>query len=269
MKNLYPKSKGKIYPSPSASSSPAASSSAAAAAAAAVSSTTHVLNLLPAAILALISVLGFDDREVLAYLILRSMKTPSLMLEEKKKCKKPTHAAHRPPLLDCPCFDCYTGFWIRWDSSPNRELIHQAIEAFEEHLAKGETPKKGRKKDRRLSNKDKRSPHHKLADFVEPDPAAGGEEEEEATAAAAAAAADNAYGATTTRDYGDDDGGEGDVVVSPVREPTEATPPDNVATVQPAPQLPVGNNRGLVRKVWPDVMGMFNSRLWGLWNPNV
>ncbi|MBA0604384.1 hypothetical protein Godav_017047, partial [Gossypium davidsonii] len=34
-------------------------------------------------------------------------------------------------------------FWHRWDSSPNRDLIHQVIEAFEDHLVQNEaTPKK-------------------------------------------------------------------------------------------------------------------------------
>lgn len=33
---------------------------------------------------------------------------------------------------------------------------------------------------------------------------------------------------------------------------------------------PGGGNhhRGLVRKVWPDVLGLFNSRLWSIWSPN-
>ncbi|KAF2311493.1 hypothetical protein GH714_024307 [Hevea brasiliensis] len=41
----------------------------------------------------------------------------------------------------------------RWDSSPNRELIHQAIEAFEEHLLQNESPRKhtkGRKRGKKV-----------------------------------------------------------------------------------------------------------------------
>lgn len=29
------------------------------------------------------------------------------------------------------------------------------------------------------------------------------------------------------------------------------------------------NHKGLARKMLPDVLGLFNSRLWRLWNPNV
>ncbi|XP_068666280.1 uncharacterized protein [Aristolochia californica] len=254
MKNLYPKSKGKIYPSPSSAATAASSSSSS------PTSTAHVLNLLPAAILALISVLGFEDREVLATLILRSMKTPSLILEEKKKCKNPPNTAHKP-LLDCPCFDCYTSFWIRWDSSPNRELIHQAIEAFEEHLAKGETPKKGRKKDRRVTNKEK-CPLPKLG-FPELDAATNkptvdiiADHETPTTTTSTA---------TTTPEKEEDDEDAGEVAGSS----PESVEPITENVLSAPPQLPAGNNRSLVRKVWPDVMGMFNSRLWGLWNPSV
>eukprot|EP00249_Psilotum_nudum_P027081 c34369_g1_i1 orf=61-1176(-) len=35
----------------------------------------------------------------------------------------------------CDCFECYKVFWSRWDTSPNRELIHRVIDGFEDHLA--------------------------------------------------------------------------------------------------------------------------------------
>ncbi|KAF6161518.1 hypothetical protein GIB67_009397 [Kingdonia uniflora] len=100
------------------------------------------LKLLPAAILVLASVLSIEEREVLAYLITRSMKTTNPFEEsttkKKKKCKK----------FDCGCFDCYTNFWLKWDSSPNRELIHQAIEAFEEHLSNREQLNNRKRRDK-------------------------------------------------------------------------------------------------------------------------
>ncbi|GAB4828586.1 hypothetical protein Ancab_018246 [Ancistrocladus abbreviatus] len=49
-----------------------------------------------------------------------------------------TATANLSSLLEGNTRKCRKGYWIRWDSSPNRELIHQAIEAFEEHLATGE-----------------------------------------------------------------------------------------------------------------------------------
>ncbi|KAJ4827183.1 hypothetical protein Tsubulata_030174 [Turnera subulata] len=62
-------------------------------------------------------------------------KNPSSLIQESKKKsskKLPTsknngtvNDNHKAPVFDCDCFDCYTSYWFRWDSSPNRELIHQ------------------------------------------------------------------------------------------------------------------------------------------------
>ncbi|KAB2599101.1 hypothetical protein D8674_009372 [Pyrus ussuriensis x Pyrus communis] len=157
------KNKGKVYPSPS-SSVPAGSSSS-------DGYVLSVLQLLPAAILALASVLSLEDREVLAYLITRSMKNtpntssssiPAAQDPQKKTSKKgpkksaSTAAAHQPPMFDCDCFDCYRSYWFKWDSSPNRELIHQAIEAFEDHLANGERPKRNAGKGKRRDKQGRR-----------------------------------------------------------------------------------------------------------------
>ncbi|KAK8659491.1 hypothetical protein V6N13_029691 [Hibiscus sabdariffa] len=62
-------------------------------------------------------------------------------------------SSHVPPVFDCDCFECYTSYWIRWDSSPNREIIHQIIEAFDDHVTNGET-KKPSKKNAQLKRKD-------------------------------------------------------------------------------------------------------------------
>lgn len=40
-----------------------------------------------------------------------------------------------------------------------------------------------------------------------------------------------------------------------------------VAAAAAAPSC--SSHRGLARKVLPDVMGIFNSRLWSLWSPNL
>jgi hypothetical protein len=122
------KNKGKVYPSPSSSSSSVGDNGD--------RDVLSVLKLLPAAILALASVLSLEDREVLAYMITRSLKTtttnnpsPSLQDSKKKSSKKPQNnnnsqrSNHIAPIFDCDCFDCYISYWFRWDSSPNRELI--------------------------------------------------------------------------------------------------------------------------------------------------
>ena len=143
------KNKGKVYPSPSSSSS-SSSSFSSAIPCHSDGDFLSVLKLLPAAILALASVLSLEYREILAYMITRSMKTttPSPITQDSKR--KPSKKApnnnnnntHKPPMFECDCFDCYTSYWFKWDSSPNYELIHQAIEAFEDHIAHGEKSKK-------------------------------------------------------------------------------------------------------------------------------
>ncbi|PKA63585.1 hypothetical protein AXF42_Ash005480 [Apostasia shenzhenica] len=62
-------------------------------------------NFLPAAVVALWTALSAEEKEVLAYLL---------------------------PELGCGCFGCYKSFWARWDSSPNRHLIHIILDAIEE-----------------------------------------------------------------------------------------------------------------------------------------
>ena len=59
-----------------------------------------------------------------------------------KNSNNTTNNTHKPPMFECNCFDCYTSYWFKWDSSPNRELIHQDIEVFQDHLAHDEKLKK-------------------------------------------------------------------------------------------------------------------------------
>ncbi|KAF8390671.1 hypothetical protein HHK36_025198 [Tetracentron sinense] len=256
------KNKGKVHPSPSSSSSlPSYSPNRDA---------LSVLKLLPAALLALASVLSLEDREVLAYLITRSMKTTnpsSSMVEDKKKCKKP--GTHKPPLFDCGCFDCYTSYWFRWDSSPNRELIHQAIEAFDEHLANGELSKKngrGKKKDK-MGRRVVEKPADRLEQAIMLEPEKDLEEldtfvpEPENSNMVPETDAFQLFASDTADEIEENKechgGGE--------EEAETRNLPEAVVEVQ----CPANDSRGLARKVLPDVLGLFNSRLWGLWSPNV
>lgn len=128
--------KGKVYPTPIS---------------AGAGDSLTVFKLFPAAILTLATVLSLEEQQVLAYMITKSIKStnnPSFCSTKNKK--KPFNNTHNPPVFDCECFDCYTSYWFKWDSSPNRELIHQAIEAFEDHLnnESQQSKKKGKKKDK-------------------------------------------------------------------------------------------------------------------------
>ncbi|KAL5552646.1 hypothetical protein UlMin_040047 [Ulmus minor] len=234
------KNKGKVYPSPSSSSSSSNDGEV-----------LSVLNLLPAAILALASVLSLEDREVLAYLITRSLKTSSSSSSsnpsesKKNSSKKAPNNAHKPPMFDCDCFDCYTSYWVRWDSSPNRELIHQVIEAFEDHLFHGEKSKKNGRGKRKEKNGRREAP--KLADVtILPENASPEKAEPENDVAPAAG--DGCEGENDSKD---------DVV--------EAREEDVAVVVR---TMTANDHKGLARKVLPDVLGLLNSRLWSLWSPN-
>ncbi|KAK2990764.1 hypothetical protein RJ640_007434 [Escallonia rubra] len=122
-----------LHPSPSSSLAPPPSPPDAEA--------YSILNLLPAAILALVSILSLQDREVLAYMITRSMKStnPATVSDEKKKTHKKSGV-------------------------PYKSLV---IEAFEDHLSSGEQPSKkvrGKKGD-----KSGRSDSVRFADITSPD----------------------------------------------------------------------------------------------------
>ncbi|KAL4325182.1 hypothetical protein GQ457_11G029030 [Hibiscus cannabinus] len=165
-----------------------------------------VFKLFPVAILALASALPPHDQEVLAYMITRSIvSSTSFPFQSKHKRRN----GNRFPQFECGCFDCYTRFWHRWDSSPNRDLIHQVIEVFEDHLVQNEAPKKHCKAS---GKKDKVAESEGLVEAEN----RGGTDEVAAVA-----------------------GGGG------------------------------GSRKGLARKFLPGVVGLFNSRVWSLWGPDI
>ncbi|KAG7033980.1 hypothetical protein SDJN02_03706, partial [Cucurbita argyrosperma subsp. argyrosperma] len=120
------------------------------------------LSFLPAAIFTLTVALSADDKEVLAYLISCSNTSASLsnLSSTRKSGRKPTAGkvgVDHAPLFDCDCFMCYRRYWARWDSSPNRQLIHEIIEAYEDGLAKSKgtaTTQRNFKKEKRKKNKE-------------------------------------------------------------------------------------------------------------------
>ncbi|KAG7033990.1 hypothetical protein SDJN02_03716, partial [Cucurbita argyrosperma subsp. argyrosperma] len=100
------------------------------------------LSFLPAAIFTLTVALSADDKE---HSQVRSEPTAGKVDVD--------HA----PLFDCDCFMCYRRYWARWDSSPNRQLIHEIIEAYEDGLAKSKgtaTTQRNFKKEKRKKNKE-------------------------------------------------------------------------------------------------------------------
>ncbi|KAB2600931.1 hypothetical protein D8674_001936 [Pyrus ussuriensis x Pyrus communis] len=131
------------------------------------------LAFLPATILTLAAALSPEDREVLAYLIscsncsvnLSSSSSYAPPRNRTTATAKKTAAAKggsgsggvggdHPARFNCDCFRCYTSYWVRWDESPNRQLIHEIIDAFEDELlteSKGFSSKTSRKERRNKS----------------------------------------------------------------------------------------------------------------------
>ncbi|XP_073013800.1 uncharacterized protein [Typha latifolia] len=237
MKNLYPKGKGKIHPSPSSPSAAPTTGGGGTSYCDALA----VLRLLPAAILALTAALGNEDKEVLAYLMTRSMKPPVARSDGEER-RRILAGAHRP-LFDCGCFDCYTSFWSRWDCSPDRELIHHAIEAFEEHLASAE--QKGRGKQRRREKGKKKS---KGKEVINPP-----EIEAEEKVLEDAKPEEKVLEAP-----------EPEIEKIPVPVEPEENKDDDDEVEEKAVAEVSGGER---RRGWVDVMGILNPRLWSLWSP--
>lgn len=154
---------------------------------------------------------------------------------------------HKAPFFDCECFDCYTSYWFRWDSSPDKDLIHQAIEEFEEFLFNQEQVK------RSSSGKGKRRER------------IGRRGREKAKEEGTEEVLEEGFDVGVV---GNEAAVEVEVEVEEVK--VEAAAVVEVGREAAAAAAVVDNyNKGLVRKVLPDVVGLFNSRLWGLWSPNV
>ncbi|KAK9675366.1 hypothetical protein RND81_11G003200 [Saponaria officinalis] len=258
--NKSKKNKGKVHPSPSSSSSSSSSNDA----------VSNLNKLLPPTILTLISILSLQDKQVLSYMLSHSLSSSSSSSSwssvdnNNKSGKKAVIINHKTPCFDCGCFDCYTTYWFRWDSSPHRELIHQAIEAFEEHLANSELPKKvvqksGRKRENiNVHNEIEKVEEsanlrreninvHNDVEKVEQSSVLMERESPERVEAAV--------------DGGG--GGGGDVEVKEGGGAQEENKKKKKMVQQQQ------QNKGLARKVLPDVIGLFNSRIWSLWGPNV
>ncbi|KAM7274592.1 hypothetical protein ACFE04_016458 [Oxalis oulophora] len=112
MKKLHKKG-GKVHPSPPPQSQPPIN---------------HLISLLPATILTLTAALSPEDKVVLAYLISCSSGNTNTNTKNNKNIEE------HGPRFKCNCFRCYISYWVRWDTSPNRELIHEIIEEYEEGL---------------------------------------------------------------------------------------------------------------------------------------
>ncbi|EEF51754.1 uncharacterized protein LOC8269201 [Ricinus communis] len=264
------KRKGNVYqflssPPPSPSSSPH-------------KDPDSVLKLLPVTILALAFSLPNQDREVLAYLISRSIiatcSSYNAINQHHSNSKCRTTAAtsgksksvKKVPPFECGCFDCYTSFWHRWDSSPNRELIHQLIEDFEEHLLVNESPRKNNRGGKKRGNTTKRVDVIKQAEEKKPEIVLPVAEDECAVVTVLPEkkfdGVDMKENGVVCREHEEEE--EEKIGINEVTKTIEM----EVVTVQ-AMGLGADCHKGFARKVLPDVVGLLNSRLWSLWSPSI
>ncbi|CAH9119278.1 unnamed protein product [Cuscuta europaea] len=96
---------------------------------------------LPDSVISMAGALSEDEQEALAYIISRPFGN------NNRTTTTADGGADHPPAFDCHCFNCYVSYWARWDSSPNRHLIHQAIDAYEDDIQiKKEKNRGGKKK---------------------------------------------------------------------------------------------------------------------------
>ncbi|XP_021745363.1 uncharacterized protein LOC110711291 [Chenopodium quinoa] len=279
MKLNKSKNKGKVHPSPSSSATINVDDP--------ISSLSH---LLPTAILTLISILSLQDREALAYMITHSLKSSTLNYcsssnfdqKSKKKSNKksfstiiPTTTNHSSPCFDCCCFDCFSHFWNRWDSSPHSELIHQAIEAFEEHLSSTEKTKTTSSKKKKDNNKNGRSSSRKKEKTVSADV-----EKRDSCGSSTYLTPEILPPVVVVDDEESSKNEVKEEVRSPEilvcadveeRENEEHPVPGEISGAQKElQQQEQQQHKGLARKVLPDVIGLFHSRFWkNLWGPNV
>lgn len=130
------------------------------------------LAFLPATILTLAAALSPEDREVLAYLIscsnssvnlssssYGSRKSTAASAAKKAAAKGSGSGGDHPAQFNCDCFRCYTSYWVRWDESPNRQLIHEIIDAFEDGVlaeSKGQSNSKYNNNNSRKERRNKR-----------------------------------------------------------------------------------------------------------------
>ncbi|KAM7270252.1 hypothetical protein ACFE04_029466 [Oxalis oulophora] len=115
------------------------------------------LSYLPAAIFAMVATLCLEDKEILAYLLKDPTPTPTNSNSNKAKktypcrktCSNKNDKHSHAPSFCCQCFPCYMNYWVRWDASPNRQVIHDIILKFEDWVAENSKKKAMTKKEKR------------------------------------------------------------------------------------------------------------------------
>eukprot|EP01018_Ginkgo_biloba_P026700 Gb_06518 [translate_table: standard] len=185
--------------------------------------------------------------------------------------------SHRPS-FECNCFHCYTSFWSRWDASPSRQTIHEAIDLFEEHMAAAAAAAateavKGKGKNRKGSKPGKDEKNADKASVLVPYsddktiPAACKKEEEEENVKIGEADKESKNGASVVVWEEDSNPAPKSKQIVPfVFEEDDVARPGRKVSEQPrAGACPLGG-RSLMRRMFPDIMGFVADHLWTAWS---
>lgn len=215
-------------------------------------------------------------------MITHSLKSSNNLNYPKKKSNKRNYnnnyipsnsSSHTSPSFDCCCFDCFSHFWNLWDSSPHSELIHQAIEAFEEHLSSTEIKKKNNKNNKsshNSSSKRRENNNHNNNKMVCSTAAADVEERDSLSGSTLVpvqeVVGDDVEVVSVVLDDVEERENEVEEECSPVAGDGEEEERESGTQKK---MLQQQQHKGLARKVLPDFIGLFHSRLWNLWGPNV
>ncbi|GLJ24336.1 hypothetical protein SUGI_0464520 [Cryptomeria japonica] len=216
-------------------------------------SQSSVPKFLPETIITLSIALPPEDQEVLFYLIACSLNVFSYQNQGVNKgssssrrggSRRSCTSACAPHRLsfECSCFECYMSFWGRWNESPNRDLIHKAIEIFEDHMAV-KNGKKMKAKEQKLQAKQLITWLESNCDFG----SAG-------------------FGKQRGMMIGhkeDSDDGETNMVC-------DDEGPKNLGgstRMKEYMHTASGSERTFMRRMLPNFVGFFTSNLWTVWGP--
>ncbi|KAJ4970993.1 hypothetical protein NE237_004092 [Protea cynaroides] len=89
--------------------------------------------------------------EVLAYLIscIDNSSDGSRNGQKQKTVAGSGSGGDHPASFNCNCFRCYMSYWVQRDSSPNRQIIPEILDGFEDRLIQQRANSKSKKERRR------------------------------------------------------------------------------------------------------------------------
>ncbi|KAJ6702188.1 hypothetical protein OIU74_013354 [Salix koriyanagi] len=267
------KNKGKVYPSPSSSSSSSSVGDNG------DRDVLSVFKLLPAAILALASVLSLEDREVLAYMITRSLKTtttttnnPSSSLQDsKKKSSKKTQNNNNSQNKATG-----SGGTLLLTVNSSIKLLKPLKNTWPVVKCQGNILEVREETKRVVGPVKNLFLITRVKPEMLPVPETSNSTTPESSSSSYVADVVNVNAGFTDNSLSPEKVAEREEMEESVKlydeVPEEVDEEETAVAAAAAATHGVAvcsHHKGLARKVLPDVLGLLNSRLWNLWSPNV